>query len=78
MWLRREKRTDQGQRDRIEREIQLTGPLDQEQRKRLLEVADRCPVHRVLEPQVEIETRLAAVGAPPGAAFGIEHDPSRP
>jgi uncharacterized OsmC-like protein len=45
--------------DRIEREIELTGPLDDEQRQRLLEIADRCPVHRTLQSEIVIETRLA-------------------
>ena len=45
--------------DRINREIVLTGPLTDEQRKRLLEIANRCPVHRTLLDQKEILTRLA-------------------
>ena len=32
--------------------------LDAEQRSRLLEIADRCPVHRTLESEVRVETRL--------------------
>ena len=44
--------------DRIEREIELTGRLDDAQRKRLLEIADRCPVHRTLETGVAISTQL--------------------
>ena len=45
--------------DRIEREISLTGPLDAEQRARLLEIANRCPVHRTLVSEIDIRTRLA-------------------
>jgi len=45
-----------GRVDRIERQIELVGPLDDEQRKRLLEIADRCPVHRTLTGQLEIHT----------------------
>ena len=45
--------------DRITREIRLDGPLEEEQRARLLEIADRCPVHRTLEAGVKLETRLA-------------------
>ena len=45
--------------DRIEREIALRGPLDAEQRARLLEIADKCPVHRTLRSEIRIETRLA-------------------
>ena len=44
--------------DRFTREIRLEGPLDSEQRARLREIADRCPVHRTLERRSEIETRL--------------------
>lgn len=41
----------------LAREISLSGPLDEEQRARLMEIADRCPVHRTLEGRLEIETR---------------------
>ncbi len=52
--------TTEGRVDRIEREITLTGPLDAEQRQRLLEIADKCPVHRTLESEVKVVTALAA------------------
>lgn len=45
--------------DRIEREIDLKGPLDAEQRRRLMEIADRCPVHRTLTSEVNVQSRLA-------------------
>ncbi len=45
--------------DRLERIIELEGPLTRGQRERLLEIADRCPVHRTLETGVVIETRSA-------------------
>ena len=51
--------TETGKIDRIEKEISLAGPLDDEQRARLLQIADRCPVHRTLHAEVEVETRLA-------------------
>jgi len=51
--------TESGQLDRIERVIQLTGTLDAEQRRRLLEIADRCPVHRTLHSEVEVRTTIA-------------------
>jgi len=51
--------TETGKIDRIEREIVLEGELDDAQRARLLEIADRCPVHRTLHGEVEIRTRLA-------------------
>jgi len=44
--------------DRIEREVELQGNLTDEQRKRLLQIADKCPVHKTLTSQVEIQTRL--------------------
>ncbi|MEM9975018.1 MAG: bifunctional alpha/beta hydrolase/OsmC family protein [Pseudomonadota bacterium] len=44
--------------DTFRREIHLEGPLDAEQRERLLEIADRCPVHRTLEQSSLVETRL--------------------
>lgn len=48
-----------GQVDRIERVVHLAGELDDEQRTRLLQIADRCPVHRTLHNQIDIPTRLA-------------------
>lgn len=47
--------------DSLEREIALEGPLDEEQRARLMEIADRCPVHKTLSAGVVIETREATV-----------------
>lgn len=44
--------------DHIEREIELTGALDEDQRSRMLEIAERCPVHRTLESDIVIESRL--------------------
>lgn len=45
--------------DRIERRISLFGELSEEQRNRLLEIADRCPVHRTLTSEIVIHTDLA-------------------
>lgn len=50
--------TKVGLLDRIEREIELAGALSAEQRARLLEIADRCPVHRTLTSEILIATRL--------------------
>ena len=50
--------TKEGKLDRIEREIVLEGTLTEEQRARLLEIADRCPVHRTLVSEINIRTRL--------------------
>ena len=44
--------------DIFDREIELLGPLDQTQQERLLEIANRCPVHRTLESTTEVRTRL--------------------
>ncbi|WP_210878610.1 alpha/beta fold hydrolase [Roseovarius autotrophicus] len=43
--------------DRFVRTIRLEGDLSEEQRARLMEIADRCPVHRTLEQSAVIETR---------------------
>lgn len=48
-----------GKVDRFERVLELRGDLDDTQKQRLLEIADRCPVHRTLNEEVEIRTRLA-------------------
>jgi len=50
--------TKEGKIDRLEREIALEGPLDDVQRNRLMEMAERCPVHRTLINEVQIRTRL--------------------
>jgi putative redox protein len=52
----------QGQIDRIERVITLDGDLDNAQRNRLMEIADKCPVHRTLTSEVDIRT-VAGGGA---------------
>lgn len=52
--------TREGKIDRIEREIELEGALDDAQRARLLEIANKCPVHRTLHSEVWIPTRLRA------------------
>ena len=49
--------------DRLDREITLLGPLDNEQRLRLMEIADRCPVHRTLDAGVRITTTRAVGGS---------------
>lgn len=51
--------TKEGKIDYIEKEIEIIGPtLTPEQRQRLLEIADMCPVHRTLHSEVKIESRL--------------------
>jgi len=51
--------TREGRIDRIEVELILDGTLDAEQRARLLEIADKCPVHRTLTSEMSIKSRLA-------------------
>ena len=46
--------TDEVGPHRVEREIELDGPLDDEQRRRLLMIADRCPVKQTLERGVRV------------------------
>jgi putative redox protein len=50
--------TKEGKLDRIESDIVLTGTLDGDQRARLLEIAQKCPVHRTLTSEVNIRSRL--------------------
>lgn len=51
--------TRTGMLDQIERIISMDGALDAEQRKKLLEIADKCPVHRTLTSEIRIVTRSA-------------------
>lgn len=48
--------TKDGMIDRIDRAITFTGELDEDQRKRLMEIADKCPVHRTLTSEIDIRT----------------------
>ena len=48
--------TVEGMVDRIDRTITLEGPLDAAQRARLMEIADKCPVHRTLKSEIDIRT----------------------
>jgi uncharacterized OsmC-like protein len=47
--------------DQIGLDIELAGPLEEPQRRRLLEIAERCPVHRTLESEVMMETSLVGI-----------------
>ena len=44
--------------DMIDRVVRLEGPLDDEQRAKLIEIAEKCPVHRTLTNRIEISTML--------------------
>jgi putative redox protein len=48
--------TKEGKIDRIERAITLEGDLDPDARARLMEIADKCPVHRTLKSEIDIRT----------------------
>jgi uncharacterized OsmC-like protein/alpha-beta hydrolase superfamily lysophospholipase len=48
--------TKEGMLDRIDRNITLEGALSADERKRLMEIADKCPVHRTLTSEIEIRT----------------------
>ena len=50
--------TKEGKLDQIERELVLSGRLDETQRARLVQIADMCPVHRTLTSEIKIRTRL--------------------
>jgi uncharacterized OsmC-like protein len=54
--------TKEGKVDLIERRIEMQGPLSDEQRKQLLAIADKCPVHRTLHSEVVVETSLDQEG----------------
>jgi len=51
--------TEGGRVDQITRVLTLEGDLDEVQRARLLEIADKCPVHRTLHNEVKVRTELA-------------------
>src|SRR3989440_12426478 len=51
--------TKEGMLDRIEVELDLTGPLSTEQHDKLMEIAAKCPVHRTLTSEINIRLRPA-------------------
>ena len=51
--------TKEGILDRIDVEIELTGPLTAEQHAKLMEIAAKCPVHRTLTSEINIRLRAA-------------------
>jgi uncharacterized OsmC-like protein len=55
--------TREGMLDRIDTRIELTGPLTDEQRAKLMEIAGKCPVHRTLKSEINI--RLLSSGNSP-------------
>lgn len=55
--------TKEGKIDEITRDIDLEGDLTEEQRKRLLEIAVRCPVNRTLTSEIKVRSRLGTFAA---------------
>jgi len=55
--------TKQGMLDRIDVEVELTGPLTPEQHAKLMQVAAKCPVHRTLTSEINIRMREAEIPA---------------
>ncbi|CAB5122180.1 Bll2902 protein [Olavius algarvensis associated proteobacterium Delta 3] len=51
-------KTEKGKIDRIDREIEFIGLLDEKQKARLSQIADRCPVHRTLHSEILVESRV--------------------
>jgi putative redox protein len=51
--------SEEGRIDQFERQLVLTGNLSDAERQRMLEIADRCPVHRTLHAEVKVRTALA-------------------
>ena len=51
--------TDSGLLDQIQSDIEFVGDLDDSQKSRLLEIAEKCPVHRTLTSEVKIRTTMA-------------------
>lgn len=51
--------TKEGLLDRIDTEIAVAGAFTEEQRSKLLEIANKCPVHRTLKSEINIRTTLA-------------------
>jgi uncharacterized OsmC-like protein/alpha/beta superfamily hydrolase len=62
--------TKEGKIDRIARKITLDGDLDAATRTRLLEIADKCPVHRTLTSEVDIRTELVEGAGSGGGDVG--------
>ena len=52
--------TRNGKVDVITRSLSIEGDMDEATRARMVEIADMCPVHRTLENEVKIRTKLAA------------------
>ncbi|PYL10608.1 MAG: hypothetical protein DME33_00335 [Verrucomicrobia bacterium] len=56
--------TKEGMLDRIDVEVELSGPLTEEQHAKLMEIAGKCPVHRTLTSEINIRLRAAEKSQP--------------
>jgi putative redox protein len=52
--------TKEAMLDRIERDVEFSGALTDEQRAKLLDISNQCPVHRTLVSEIDIQTRLVS------------------
>jgi putative redox protein len=59
-----EAETKVGLLDHVHRDVAFSGPLSEDQRARLLDIARKCPVHRTLESEIVIETHLIDIDIP--------------
>src|SRR3712207_2545691 len=57
--------TKEGLLDHIEMKVDLTGPLTDEQRAKLMEIASKCPVHRTLKSEIKVSVRPEETAATP-------------
>lgn len=55
-----EAETKEGKLDRITRDIELIGSLDDEQKQRLLDIANKCPVHKTLHSEIVVRSQLVS------------------
>jgi putative redox protein len=69
----RHSRADLASRDRFDLDIALEGDLDATQRARLMEIAERCPVHLTLARGSEVQANLSPPAPMPVAATGSGH-----
>ena len=46
--------------DVLTRRIEIEGELDEEQRKRMMQIADKCPVHKTLHGEIHVESELVS------------------
>lgn len=51
------------EREQIDRRIEIDGPLDAEQRARLFQIAEKCPIHKLLTAGADVHSELAPAAA---------------